>query len=249
MGFLDFLTDKRSEYHSGGTVAPVGPGDHALQLGPTETKKPSLLSEALGFLTSPGTLAAVGAGIKGMGGDSSGVQQAIQIGQNARQEKMLAGQLAEKKAAAAAKNAALKAAYKRDEKGRMRFDPAAYVAALQAEGQGAEVDLGEMGALERASAPRRRVISNAHGLYAADDEDGTVDEIEAFERPAPAGWEFAEDGSTLRPIKDGPYDPEYISRVSGVRRDAVVQRPMPGRPRRPGAPGGGPKMPTGFILD
>lgn len=43
---------------------------------------------------------------------------------------------------------------------------------------------------------------------------------------APSGFEFADDG-TLRPIKGGPGDPEYIGRTSGVRREAVTARPMP----------------------
>ncbi len=64
---------------------------------------------------------------------------------------------------------------------------------------------------------------------------------------APSGFEFADDG-TLRPIKGGPGDPEYIGRTSGVRREAVTARPMP----RAAGGGGAPKPnksapPPGFT--
>lgn len=72
-----------------------------------------------------------------------------------------------------------------------------------------------------------------------------ADEAEAPR--APSGFEFADDG-TLRPIRGGPGDPEYIGRTSGVRREAVTARPMP----RAAGGGGAPKPnksapPPGFT--
>ena len=47
---------------------------------------------------------------------------------------------------------------------------------------------------------------------------------------ASPGWNVQPDGSWT-PVPGGPYDPAYIGRTTGVRRDAVVARPTPSRAR------------------
>lgn len=57
------------------------------------------------------------------------------------------------------------------------------------------------------------------------------------------GWTRDPQTGRLRPELDGPADPGYIARTAGVRRDAVVSRPMPrqgGGGRGTGAGGGAP---------
>ncbi len=52
------------------------------------------------------------------------------------------------------------------------------------------------------------------------------------------GWVVQPDG-TWAPKKGGPYDPDYIARASGVRREAIVSRPLPQRARASSGGGGG----------
>jgi hypothetical protein len=53
------------------------------------------------------------------------------------------------------------------------------------------------------------------------------------ERASP-GWEVMPDGS-WRPKRGGPYDPETIRQQSGIRREVIVENPVP----RQGGSGGG----------
>lgn len=77
-----------------------------------------------------------------------------------------------------------------------------------------------------------------------------------FEQPipqkaptAPSGYTWADPNNTaLKYIQGGPGDPSVIGTAAGVRREAVVSRPTPSRPRA----GGGSNMsgvPSGFVLD
>lgn len=62
------------------------------------------------------------------------------------------------------------------------------------------------------------------------------------ERPVSPGWQENPDG-TWSPIKNGPYDPDYIAKTSGIRREAIVDRPMPSRPRSGGGVAASPGVP------
>lgn len=53
------------------------------------------------------------------------------------------------------------------------------------------------------------------------------------------GWKPRADGKGWEPVSGGPYDPEYIGRAAGTRRDVVVSRPMPQRGGGGGRSGGG----------
>lgn len=71
------------------------------------------------------------------------------------------------------------------------------------------------------------------------------------QRSAPAGYDYGQDGK-LRAIPGGPADPSVIGAQAGVRRSAVVSRPMPSRGRAGGSGGGGrsvPALPPGFVLE
>lgn len=140
---------------SGGLLAGVpqtiGMGDpqplrrgapQELQQMPEIKHGPSLLSGVMDYATSPQFLAALGAGVKGMGGDSSGVEMAWRIGERDRAVQSQAEQKAEAKAEKARakaeaqadlarRNAAFRAAY-----GPKGFDPQAYMAAM---GDGGDV--------------------------------------------------------------------------------------------------------------
>lgn len=61
--------------------------------------------------------------------------------------------------------------------------------------------------------------------------------------PQPSfGWEVSPTGA-LQPKKGGPADPAYIAQTTGVRRDAIVARPMPSKAKgHPGFSG----LPPGY---
>jgi hypothetical protein len=99
--------------------------------------------------------------------------------------------------------------------------------------------------LESKKAKKPRLIEGPDGIYAIDEEAGTSRRVQEYERRAPAGWEWDEAGG-LRPIKNGPYDLEYIGQATGTRRAAVVRQPMPARGRSGGG-GGVPKPPPNFV--
>lgn len=163
MALLDFLTQPRLKVTRGDqmNVTPYaapeeGAGDgllssavEPLQMGAPETltqapqieEKPSLLQGAIKFLTSPQSIAALGAGLNG---DPASVQMAADIG--ARRRDMAAKAEAEQKAKAdlARKNAAFKAAYQGG-----RFNPQAYLDAIGDEG-----DASEAFSLAKALAPQ-----------------------------------------------------------------------------------------------
>jgi hypothetical protein len=91
-----------------------------------------------------------------------------------------------------------------------------------------------------------RIIEGPDGIYSVP-EGGTPSRIMAYpeKRSAPSpGWRLAADGVSWEPIPNGPYDPAYIAKTSGVRRDAIVKRPMPQKPRaaHPGYSG----LPPGY---
>lgn len=96
---------------------------------------------------------------------------------------------------------------------------------------------------------KRESYKGEDGIYEKND-DGVWEKVKSLPRAAPQGWEWSAEGA-LKPTKDGPYDPDYIARVSGVRREAIVQRPMP-RAGRSGGGGGGrggaTGLPAGFSL-
>lgn len=75
------------------------------------------------------------------------------------------------------------------------------------------------------------------------DGSGTANVLYRGERPAPPGYTARPDGS-LAFIKGGPADPATIGTAAGIRRQATVDRPMPGKPKptvfNPSAPRVGP---------
>jgi hypothetical protein len=86
-------------------------------------------------------------------------------------------------------------------------------------------------------------IEGPDGIYAID-RSGASKRVQAYPEKAPAvspGWTALPDGSWA-PVKNGPYDPDYIAKTSGLRRDAIVQRPMP-RVGGGGRGGGGASAP------
>lgn len=261
MALLDFLTQPRLKVTRGDqmNVTPYaapeeGAGDgllssavEPLQMGAPETltqapqieEKPSLLQGAIKFLTSPQSIAALGAGLNG---DPASVQMAADIG--ARRRDMAAKAEAEQKAKAdlARKNAAFKAAYQDG-----RFNPQAYLDAIGDEGNALEA-----AQLARELGPKRKVFSNTHGVFAYDENDpeSEIETLDEYERPAPVGFEYDEAG-VLRPVRGGPADPEYIRQAADVRREAVVSRPMPSRGGGGGGRGGSsvPPLPPGFVIE
>lgn len=95
--------------------------------------------------------------------------------------------------------------------------------------------------------PKSRFVEGPDGIYAINEDTGESRRVQAYQRNAPSGWEW-DDAGGLRPIKNGPYDLDYIGQATGTRRKAVVQNPMPARGRSGGGGGGGaPKPPTGFV--
>jgi hypothetical protein len=144
------------------------------------------------------------------------------------------------------RNQAFKAAYQGG-----KFDPAAYASALG----DSNVDPSDIAALTNAFRSKRQILQNAHGIFSADPdaEDGDLQALQEFEpqeRVSP-GFEQQPDGSWA-PIKGGPYDPDYIARTTGVRRDAVVNRPMPRSSGGRGGRGGSsyaPPLPPGFVME
>lgn len=260
MGFLDFLTQPRisAKPRDQLTITPyeqnappqdgllstlVEPMQQAapqqMQRMPQLEEKPSLLSGAMKFMTSPQMLAAIGAGIKG---DGTGVQIAAQLGQQRRELEAMAQKDAKAKADLARKNAAFKAAYQDG-----RFNPQAYLDAIGDEG-----DALEAAQLARELGPKRKVFSNTHGVFAYDENDpeSEIETLDEYERPAPVGFEYDEAG-VLRPVRGGPADPEYIRQAADVRREAVVSRPMPSRGGGRGGRGGSsvPPLPPGFVIE
>lgn len=107
----------------------------------------------------------------------------------------------------------------------------------------------------KARQPSVSVERGEDGLYLVDARAGTSKKIQDWQRKAPLGWEWDESGERLRPVENGPYDLDYISNVAGVRREAVVERPMPSRARGGGGGGGrgggggSSGLPAGFVLD
>jgi hypothetical protein len=96
----------------------------------------------------------------------------------------------------------------------------------------------EVASLLRSAQPDKgQFIEGPDGIYERGAEGWTLS------KPYPnkgatvsPGWELGPDGKSWQPIKNGPYDPDYIARTTGVRRDAVVSRPMPRAPSRGKAP-------------
>lgn len=91
-------------------------------------------------------------------------------------------------------------------------------------------------------------IEGNDGIYERQPDNSwkRVVEYPAQNRISP-GWEAdpATPGA-WRPVKNGPYDPDYIRRTAGERREAVTSRPMP---RTGGGGRGGasiPPPPTGW---
>jgi len=226
MGMFDFLKDRMAP-QAGGVVAPVGGRDHQLQLPPTMQKQPGLFSRMVGTDSD-------GAGLRdrmmmALIAAQGDPMAAIQMRQGLRKETT-------DKAERQRRNEALKAAYQNG-----KFDPQAYI-----DGVGDSGDATDAFDIAKVLKPDRRVVSNSRGIYEV--EDGQVNALQEFpeEPDVSPGWQALPDG-TWAPIKNGPYDPEYIAKVGGVRRDAVVSRPMP-RAAGGGRGGGGlPPPPSGWA--
>lgn len=59
----------------------------------------------------------------------------------------------------------------------------------------------------------------------------------------PYGWRLSADGKSLEPVPGGPADPAYQARLTGLRRDQIVARPMPQRAKAGGSTG----LPPGYV--
>lgn len=243
MALLDFLLNPRQQMQQGGLLGetgaptppvpdgmvapsqPVGP----MQAPPQTTERPSLLSEAWNWAKSPQGMLTIGTGLRSLGGDQNAGMDAVRIGAQLRQEATQRQQQQKTQEDRARVNAALKASYASGQ-----FDPKALVNALS----DADVDLGEIATTARAFEPRRKYVEGPDGIYEIDEDAGTSRRISDFpdEQPnAPSGFRWNETGDGLELI---PGYAEGVGQVSGVRRDAVVDRPMP---RQGGGRGGRPR--------
>ena len=103
-----------------------------------------------------------------------------------------------------------------------------YAEAMQAIFADGRVDPQELGqlpgatfsdymALQKEAEPE--TISNAQGIFQIG-PDGTVTALERFDRPAPSGFTWDEQGR-LAPIPGGPADPAYIERIRPPREGAA----------------------------
>lgn len=72
-------------------------------------------------------------------------------------------------------------------------------------------------------------------------------------REAPSGYRWSADGTGLEAIPGGPGDPKVIDLLAGLRREAIVSRPIAARPRAGGggrsSASGSTGLPPGFTPD
>lgn len=104
------------------------------------------------------------------------------------------------------------------------------------------------GMTEEADRQQPTLYNTRRGIVALDRGGAnprTVYDIPEDPRDPPSGWEVV--NGHLQPIKGGPADPDYIAKISGVRRDAVVSRPTPSRARAGGGSGGSTGLPPGYV--
>ena len=102
------------------------------------------------------------------------------------------------------------------------------------------------------------IYSTGDGIVSVSPKEGGGWTTENIYQPKPdapkaaPGWQVNPDGSWA-PVKNGPYDPDYIARTAGVRRDAVVSRPTPrvggGGRGRSGGRAAPPPLPPGFVME
>lgn len=85
-----------------------------------------------------------------------------------------------------------------------------------------------------------QIVEGPDGIYAvsASGESKKLQDYPAKPEPMNFGWTRGPDGQ-LAPLPGGPADPNYIAKTTGVRRDAIVARPMPRAARSSGGGGGG----------
>lgn len=98
--------------------------------------------------------------------------------------------------------------------------------------------------LEKHKAPEMTYVEGPDGIYAVNKKSGESRRVQSYPEKADAspGWRKRPDGA-WEPVPGGPYDPAYIAKTAGIRRDEIVSRPMP----RTGGRSTG--LPSGFVLD
>lgn len=101
----------------------------------------------------------------------------------------------------------------------------------------------------QATNPQRKFFSTTDGIVSVG-PDGKAEVIYADKPPspsAPAGYRW--NGDALEYIPGGPADPRTVGNMAGVRRDVVVNKPIPRKSNGRSGSSGGAKLPSGFILD
>lgn len=79
---------------------------------------------------------------------------------------------------------------------------------------------------------RSRAIEGPDGIY-SDDGQGGFKRVTAYPAKGPTvspGWRQTANGG-WEPVEGGPYDPAYIAKAAGTRRDVIVSKPLPSRAR------------------
>jgi hypothetical protein len=114
---------------------------------------------------------------------------------------------------------------------------------------------GDMASLIKASQPERaQALEGPDGIHERQ-KDGTWKLASPYPEKgptAPAGYTYGADGK-LAFIPGGPADPATVRALNELRRDIIVDRPMPSRPRAGGggrsSSGGMSGLPSGFTPD
>lgn len=78
--------------------------------------------------------------------------------------------------------------------------------------------------------PEPKFYNTSRGVVqvTADGNAKNIYEIPPAAPTASPGWSINPDGSWA-PVPGGPYDPDYIKKTSGIRREAITSNPMPSR--------------------
>ena len=120
--------------------------------------------------------------------------------------------------------------------------------ALMMQADNVGYDMGNLVGVLKAQEPNQpRQIEGPDGVY--EQQGGEWKKVLAYpDKPETVspGWKPRADGNGWEPVSGGPYDPEYIGRAAGTRRDVVVSRPMPQRGGGGGRGGGLPPPPAGW---
>jgi hypothetical protein len=119
-----------------------------------------------------------------------------------------------------------------------KFDPQAYVAA------GGLLGLDDLKTLNDLNRRHLQYVEGPNGINQIDQDTGESKLVQAYDRPAPAGYMWA--GDKLAPIPGGPADIHTITDAATARRRVTVNNPTPSR-ARVAAPRKGGSAPSGSL--